>query len=62
MDPWFRVDYSRITIKAGVAIKKASGDDFPLQQGAEKSFWTLSISGRRWRRLIVLFVDGYSRL
>jgi hypothetical protein len=56
------VDYSRITIKAGVAMKKASGDDSPLQQGAEKSFWTLSISGRRWRRLIVFFMDGYSRL
>jgi hypothetical protein len=52
------VYYSRITLEAGMAMKKASGDDSPLLQGAEKSFWILPISGRRRRRLIVLFVDG----
>jgi hypothetical protein len=39
------VDYSRITPEAGMVMKKASGDDSPLQQGAGKSFWTLPISG-----------------
>jgi hypothetical protein len=29
-----------------MVMKKASGGDSPLQQGAEKSFWTLSISRR----------------
>jgi hypothetical protein len=52
------VDYSRITLEAGMAMKKASGDDSPLRQGAGKSFWTLPNSGRRRRRLTVLFVDG----
>jgi hypothetical protein len=33
--------YSRITLEAGMAMKKASCDDSPLRQGAEKSFWTL---------------------
>jgi hypothetical protein len=28
-------------------MKKASGGDSPLRQGAGKSFWTLPISGRR---------------
>jgi hypothetical protein len=43
-----------------MAMKKASGDDSPLRQGAGKSFWTLPILGRRRRRLTVLFVDdGY---
>jgi hypothetical protein len=28
-----------------MVMKKASGDDSPLQQGAGKSFWTLPISG-----------------
>jgi hypothetical protein len=32
------VDFSRITPKAGMMMKKASGDDSPLQQGAGKSF------------------------
>jgi hypothetical protein len=33
-----------------MAMKKTSGDDSSLRQGAEKSFWTLLISGRRqWR-------------
>jgi hypothetical protein len=26
-----------------MAMKKTSGGDFPLQQGARKSFWTLPI-------------------
>jgi hypothetical protein len=30
-----------------MAMKKTSGGDFPLWQGAGKSFWTLPISGRR---------------
>jgi hypothetical protein len=36
------MNYSRITPEAGMAMKKASGDDSPLQQGAVKSFWMLS--------------------
>jgi hypothetical protein len=32
------MNYSRITPKVGVAMKKASGDDSPLRQGAGKSF------------------------
>jgi hypothetical protein len=35
------MNYSRITPEAGMAMKKASGDDSPLRQGARKSFWTL---------------------
>jgi hypothetical protein len=35
------VNYSCITLEAGMAMKKASGDDSPLRQGAGKSFWTL---------------------
>jgi hypothetical protein len=35
------MDYSHITPEAGMAMKKAFGDDSPLRQGAEKSFWTL---------------------
>jgi hypothetical protein len=34
-----------------MAMKKTSGGDSPLWQGAEKSFWTLPISGRRRRRI-----------
>jgi hypothetical protein len=34
-----------------MAIKKTSGGDSPLRQGAGKSFWTLPISGRRRRRI-----------
>jgi hypothetical protein len=30
------VDYSRITLEAGMTMKKASGDDSPLWQGAGK--------------------------
>jgi hypothetical protein len=33
--------YSRITPEAGMAMKKVSGDDSPLWQGAGKSFRTL---------------------
>jgi hypothetical protein len=35
------MNYSHITPEAGMAMKKASGDDSPLRQGAGKSFWTL---------------------
>jgi hypothetical protein len=41
-----KVDYSRITPKAGMVMKKASGGDSPLRQGVGKSFWTLPISHR----------------
>jgi hypothetical protein len=34
------MNYSRITLEAGMEMKKASGDDSPLWQGARKSFWT----------------------
>jgi hypothetical protein len=29
-----------------MAMKKTSGGDSPLRQGARKTFWTLLISGR----------------
>jgi hypothetical protein len=32
------MNYSRITLEAGMAMKKASGDDSLLQQSAGKSF------------------------
>jgi hypothetical protein len=35
------MNYSRLASEAGMAMKKASGDDSPLRQGAGKSFWTL---------------------
>jgi hypothetical protein len=35
------MNYSRITPEAGMAMKKASGDDSPLWQGSGKSFWIL---------------------
>jgi hypothetical protein len=35
------MNYSRITPKAGMVMKKASGDDSSLRQGAGKSFRTL---------------------
>jgi hypothetical protein len=49
-----------------MAIKKTSGGDSPLRQGAGKSFWTLLISGRRRRRIAmysrkVIGYLGYSR-
>jgi hypothetical protein len=56
------VDYSRITPEAGMAMKKASSDDSPLQQGAEKSFWTLPNSGQRQRWLTIFFMDRCSAL
>jgi hypothetical protein len=36
-----------------MAMKKTSGGDSPLRQGAGKSFWTLLILGRRRRRITV---------
>jgi hypothetical protein len=49
-----------------MAMKKTSGGDSPLRQGAGKSFWTLPISGRRWRRITmysgkVIGYLGFSR-
>jgi hypothetical protein len=41
MDPWSCRDYSRITAEAGMVMKKSSGDDFLLRQGAGKSSRTL---------------------
>jgi hypothetical protein len=32
---------SRITLEAGMVMKKASDDDSPLREGARKSFRTL---------------------
>jgi hypothetical protein len=40
-----------------MAMKKAYGGDSSLQQGAGKSFWTLSISHRQRRRLAVCFLE-----
>jgi hypothetical protein len=37
-----------------MVMKKTSGGDSPLQQGAEKGFWTLPISGRR-RRWVTMY-------
>jgi hypothetical protein len=51
------MDYSRITPEAGMVMKKASGDDSHLRQGAGKSFWTLPILGRRRRRLAICFME-----
>jgi hypothetical protein len=50
-----------------MVMKKASGGDFRLWQGAGKSFWTLPISRRQQRRLAVCFLEkefgplGFSR-
>jgi hypothetical protein len=55
MDPWSKVDYSLIAPEASMAMKKTSGGNSPLQQGAGKSFWTLSISGRRRRWIVMCF-------
>jgi hypothetical protein len=55
MDPYSKVDYSLIGPEGSMAMKKTSGGDFPLWQGAGKSFWTLPISGRRWRRIAMCF-------
>jgi hypothetical protein len=38
-----------------MAMKKISGGDSPLRQGAGKSFWTLSIAGRRRRWIAMCF-------
>jgi hypothetical protein len=38
-----------------MAMKKTSGGDSPLRQGAGKSLWTLPISGRRRRRIAMCF-------
>jgi hypothetical protein len=38
-----------------MAMKKTSGGDLPLRQGARKSFWTLPISGRRRRWIAMCF-------
>jgi hypothetical protein len=46
MDPWSKVGYSHITPEGGMVMKRASGGDSPLRQGAGKSFWTLPISRR----------------
>jgi hypothetical protein len=35
------MNYSHITPEVGMVMKKASGDDSPLRQGARKSFRTL---------------------
>jgi hypothetical protein len=40
-----------------MVMKKASGGDSPLRQGAGKSFWTLPISRRR-RRLTYSMFQG----
>jgi hypothetical protein len=45
MDPYSKVDYSLIAPEASMAMKKTSGGDSPLRQGAGKSFWTLPIFG-----------------
>jgi hypothetical protein len=36
------MNYSCITPEEGMVMKKASGDDSPLRQGAEKSFRTVT--------------------
>jgi hypothetical protein len=43
-----------------MVMKKASGGDSPLRQGAGKSFWTLPISHRRRRWLAVFFLEKSS--
>jgi hypothetical protein len=49
------VENSLIAPEASMAMKKTSGGDSPLRQGARKSFWTLPISGRRRRRIAMCF-------
>jgi hypothetical protein len=41
------MNYSCITLEAGMVMKKTFGDDSPLWQGAGKSFRTLPNQGRR---------------
>jgi hypothetical protein len=43
-----------------MVMKKASGGDSPLRQGAGKSFWTLPISRQQQRRLAVCFMENRS--
>jgi hypothetical protein len=43
-----------------MVMKKASGGDSPLRQGAGKNFWTLPISRQRRRRLVVCFLEKSS--
>jgi hypothetical protein len=38
-----------------MVMKKTSGGDSPLWQGAGKSFWTLPISGQQRRRNAMCF-------
>jgi hypothetical protein len=38
-----------------MAMKKTSSGDSPLRQGAGKSFWTLPISDRRRRQIVMCF-------
>jgi hypothetical protein len=38
-----------------MAMKKISDGDSPLWQGVGKSFWTLPISGRRRRQIMMCF-------
>jgi hypothetical protein len=38
-----------------MVMKKTSGGDSPLWQGARKSFWTLPILGQRRRRIAMCF-------
>jgi hypothetical protein len=38
-----------------MAMKKTSDGDSALRQGAGKSFWTIPISGRSWRRIAMCF-------
>jgi hypothetical protein len=46
-----------------MAMKKTSGGDSPLRQGAGKSFWTLPISGRRrqWIAMCLWKIDRVLR-
>jgi hypothetical protein len=41
-----------------MAMKKTSGGDSPLWQGAGKSFWTLPILGQRRRQIAMFFVEN----
>jgi hypothetical protein len=53
------MNYSRITLEAGMVIKKASGDDSLLQQGARKRFRTPPPKlGSMVMAAMELFVDG----
>jgi hypothetical protein len=45
-----------------MAMKKTFGGDFPLRQGARKSFWTLLISGRRRWQIAIYSRKGIGGL